>query len=180
MKPFDIVAAMDRRCGIARGGGLPWHLPVDLAHFRRVTRTTASAARQNAVIMGRKTWESIPPRLRPLPGRRNVVVSRSTSLALPAGVLLAENLDQALERLAAPPVAETVEGIFVAGGGEIYALALPRPECRLLVLTRIDADFDCDTFFPELPGWFAKVEVLDEGHDNDLPYCIEVWKSHQH
>jgi len=118
---------------IGRDGKLPWHLPEDLAHFKRTTLGCP-------VIMGRKTWDSLPERFRPLPGRRNVVVTRQDDWAAP-GAECAGGLDEALALTAAEPK------VFVMGGGELYALALPRADT--LLLTEVDADLEGDTFFPE-------------------------------
>lgn len=74
---FQIVVAATRKLGIGKAGTMPWKLPGDMAYFKELTMRTADPAKQNAVVMGRKTWESIPPKFRPLPGRVNVVLSRS-------------------------------------------------------------------------------------------------------
>lgn len=74
---LHIVVAATKKLGIGKGGGMPWKLPGDMAYFKDLTTRTADSSKQNAVVMGRKTWESIPPKFRPLPGRVNVVLSRS-------------------------------------------------------------------------------------------------------
>ncbi|MEE4297215.1 MAG: dihydrofolate reductase [Wenzhouxiangella sp.] len=126
-----LIAAMARKQVIGRAGGMPWHLPADLQHFKSLTLG-------HPVIMGRKTYESIG---RPLPGRKNIVVSRSAPL-LPAEVEVADSLSGALERVAPG------EQAMVIGGGQIYAEALPL--ANRLELTLIDAEIDGDTHFPEL------------------------------
>lgn len=127
-----LIAAVSRNGVIGRGNALPWHLPEDLAHFKR---TTLGAA----VVMGRRTWESLPPRFRPLPGRRNVVLTRDAAWQAP-GAERAGSLDEALTLLA------DQRKVFVIGGATLYAHALPRVD--EVVLTEIDADFDGDAHFP--------------------------------
>lgn len=169
---FEIIVAADAADGIARAGDLPWHLPGDLAHFKRTTSGTRDPALRNAVIMGRRTWASIPARFRPLPGRLNVVISRQADYALPEGVGLASSLDSALRRAAADP---SVERLFVVGGGQIYAEALASPACAAVHLTRVAGEFGCDTFFPPLgPAWerFAAGAPISEGGTS---YVIELW-----
>ena len=136
MTELVLIAAVARNGVIGDGEKMPWHLPEDLAHFRRATQGCP-------VIMGRRTWESLPARFRPLPGRRNVVVTRQTDWS-DAGAEVAHSLDEALARLAEAP------RVFVIGGGQLYAQALAQAD--ELVLTEIDADFDGDTCFPEWRG----------------------------
>ncbi|MFZ2736984.1 MAG: dihydrofolate reductase [Burkholderiaceae bacterium] len=117
---------------------LPWHLPEDLAHFKRTTLGSP-------VIMGRKTWDSIPARFRPLPGRINIVVTRQSGW-LAQGALCAHSLPQAIGLC--PPDAQA----WVIGGAEIYAQALDLAETA--VVTEIDADFEGDAFAPQFgPEW---------------------------
>jgi dihydrofolate reductase len=127
-----IVAAVARNGCIGKDGGLPWHIPDDLRHFRDVTMGTV-------VVMGRKTWESIPERFRPLAGRTNVVVTRQASYPLPTGVERAASLEAAL-------AAHAGDAVVVAGGGTLYAGALDRAD--VLELTHVHRDVDGDTFFP--------------------------------
>lgn len=140
MREFEIVVAADEEGGIGRDGALPWSLPGDLALFRKLTTGDGG----NTVIMGRHTWESIPERFRPLPGRRNVVLSRRGVRGLPDGVLQADSLERGLEQ--ADPAGE----VFVIGGGAVYREALALPACRRVHLTRVEGYFDCDTFFPAI------------------------------
>ena len=127
-----VIAAVARNGAIGKDNALLWHEPDDLKHFRRVTMGCP-------VIMGRKTWDSLPARFRPLPGRRNVVITRDPAWRT-AGVEAADSLDAALALLGGAPKA------FVIGGAQTYALALPHAD--ELVLTEIDADLAGDTFFP--------------------------------
>ncbi|WP_062301307.1 dihydrofolate reductase [Demequina subtropica] len=120
---------------IGLDGTMPWHLPEDLAHFQELTRG-------HAVIMGRRTWESLPPRFRPLPGRVNVVV---TSGEAPAGATRASSLPDALETAAA--LAPGTDR-WVIGGGGLFAEALAHADA--LEITEIDAVVDGDTFAPPL------------------------------
>jgi dihydrofolate reductase len=173
---FDMVVAADDELGIARGGDLPWHLPGDLAHCKRLTTETTDPARHNAVIMGRRTWLSIPPRFRPLPRRVNVVLSRDPDFGPEPPALGAVSLDAALARLDEPDLAALVERVFVVGGGEIYAQAMESAACRDLYITRIEGRFDCDTFFPPFEDRFDLREVMGEGKDGDVAYRIEVWR----
>lgn len=131
---LGIIYARARNGVIGQGGVMPWHLPEDLAHFKQ---TTLGAP----VIMGRKTWESVPPKFRPLPGRRNIVITRDAAWQA-AGAERAGSLDEAIA------LCQDAERAWVTGGGEIYRLALPRAD--LAVVTEIDADFAGDTFAPEL------------------------------
>jgi dihydrofolate reductase len=126
-----VIAAMAKNRVIGRQGGMPWHLPADLRHFKALTVG-------HPVIMGRKTFESIG---QPLPNRLNVVVSR-TSPSLPRGVETAENLVAAFAMVNSSP------RVMVIGGGQIYEEALPLADD--LELTLIDAEIDGDTHFPAL------------------------------
>jgi dihydrofolate reductase len=130
-----LVAAVAANGVIGRGNELVFRHPADAKHFRD---TTMGAP----VIMGRKTWESLPARFRPLPGRRNIVATRQASYAA-EGAEVAASLDAALALAAAAP------RVFVIGGGELYAQALPR--AGELVLTEVQAALDGDVHFPSWP-----------------------------
>ena len=124
---------------IGANGIMPWHLPEDLAHFRSVTQG-------GAVIMGRRTWDSLPERFRPLPDRRNVVITRQRDWAA-EGASVAHTLDDAL--------ALTEGDLWVIGGAEVYGLALPYADT--LEVTEIDADITGDTFAPAVTAAWTRV-----------------------
>ena len=141
-----LIAALDRHHAIGRGGGLLWHESDDQKNFRRVTMGCP-------VIMGRKTWDSLPERFRPLPGRRNLVVTRNAQWQA-SGAERAASLDEALAKVV------QADKVFVIGGGELYALALPRAD--ELVLTEIDTAYaDAETFFPA----FDRSRFVETSHE---------------
>ncbi|GKT25909.1 dihydrofolate reductase [Acidovorax sp. SUPP3334] len=143
---------------IGKDGTMPWHLPEDLAHFRQLTHGCP-------VVMGRKTWDSLPPRFRPLPGRANIVVTRQTGWQA-EGALSAASLGEALQMAAAQGSAPT----WVIGGAQIYAQALPL--ATRIEATEIGRDFEGDAHAPDLgPEW---VETAREHHVSaaGLPYSF--------
>lgn len=131
MRLTAVVAATENDV-IGRDNGMPWHLPADLKHFKDVTLGSP-------VLMGRKTFEAIG---RPLPGRRNLVLSRDATFA-PPGVEVVRSLDEAIG------LAGDVPELMVIGGAALYALALPRIE--RVHLTRLHMRVDGDAYFPMLP-----------------------------
>jgi len=130
--PLHMIYARARNGVIGNLGQLPWHLPEDLAHFKRTTLG-------QPVVMGRVTWESLPEKFRPLPGRSNVVVSRQTSFSA-AGAQLASSLEAAMALF--PPA----EIIWLIGGAQLYAKGLSL--ASQIVVTEIDADYEGDAFAP--------------------------------
>jgi dihydrofolate reductase len=154
------IAAMSANRVIGDHDRLPWRLPEDLARFKRLTMG-------GTLLLGRKTYESIG---RPLPGRQTVVVSRQPGYA-PEGVTVASSIEEALEK------AER-EQVWIAGGAEIYRQALDRAE--RLHLTRIEAEFPGDAFFPELDPrvWrMVEEERREAGEGFPHPYRFEVWEA---
>ena len=132
--PLHMIYARARNGVIGKQGQLPWHLPEDLAHFKRTTLG-------QAVVMGRVTWESLPEKFRPLPGRTNVVVSRQTSFEA-TGAQVVSSLEAAMALF------PTNEVVWLIGGAQLYAQALPL--VSQIVVTEIDADFEGDAFAPML------------------------------
>lgn len=127
---LTIVVAMDARRGIGIDNKLPWHLPEDLAHFKRVTLG-------RPIIMGRKTFDSIG---RPLPGRRNIVVTRNAGWRH-EGVEVAHSLQEAVALAG-------IESASIIGGAQIFTEALDLADS--MIVTHIDKQYPCDTFFPEI------------------------------
>jgi dihydrofolate reductase len=152
-----LVAAVARNGVIGRGQQLPWHLPEDLRHFRTATLGLP-------VIMGRRTWDSLPAARRPLPGRRNLVVTRQPWWRA-AGAEAVPSLDAALALIAG------AERACVIGGAELYAAALPQAD--ELLLTEIDRDIDGDVHFPP---WDRSryIETAREAHRAAVPDDFEV------
>jgi len=131
---LHMIYARARNGVIGSRGQLPWHLPEDLAHFKRTTLG-------QPVVMGRVTWESLPEKFRPLPGRANVVVSRQNHLAL-HGAQVVPSLEAAVALF---PASET---IWLIGGAQLYAQGLSL--AQQIVVTEIDADFEGDAYAPTL------------------------------
>ncbi|KAI1426242.1 dihydrofolate reductase [Xylaria sp. FL1777] len=212
MPPLELtlIVAATRNMGIGRNGTLPWTgLKKEMAYFTRVTKRLPSILNQdgnsspamNAVIMGRKTWDSIPPKFRPLKGRLNIVISRSHADP-PAEDVNAEteavkvgSLEQAIQYLQSRSTTTQTGKVFVIGGAQIYAAALQLKEARRVLLTRILSDFECDAFFPsqlsEAEGdsgseWIRKSkddldrwtgETVPEGiqEENQTRYEFQMW-----
>jgi dihydrofolate reductase len=132
--PLHMIYARARNGVIGKQGQLPWHLPEDLAHFKRTTLG-------QPVVMGRVTWESLPEKFRPLPGRSNVVVSRQPSFSAPGAQVVA-SLDDAIALF--PPT----EVIWLIGGAQLYAQGMAK--ASRIVVTEIDADYEGDAYAPSL------------------------------
>jgi dihydrofolate reductase len=157
-----LIAAVARDGAIGRANELLWNEPQDQKHFRASTMGFP-------VIMGRKTWESLPARFRPLPGRRNIVVTRNAGYGAP-GAELAASLEAALG------LTQDADKAFVMGGGELYAAALPLAD--ELVLTEIDAVFPgADTFFPAVDPtrWAVADRQTHHGADG-TPFAFVTYR----
>ena len=156
MAKLHLIFARAANGVIGIHGALPWHLPEDMAHFKRTTLGCP-------VVMGRKTWDSLPAKFRPLPGRLNIVVTRQADWQA-EGALRAGSIAEAAALCAADSDA------WVIGGAEIYAQALPLASTA--VVTEIGAEFDGDAYAPSFgPEW---VEVSREAHTSStgLPYSF--------
>ncbi|MEC5212132.1 dihydrofolate reductase [Polaromonas sp. CG_9.5] len=146
MPRISLIYARAANGVIGQNNAMPWHLPEDLAHFKRLTQGWP-------VIMGRKTWDSLPPRFRPLPGRTNIVITRQPDWKQ-AGALTAASLDAALK------LCQQSEQVWVIGGAQIYAHAEPLAHC--IEVTEIAQDFEGDAFAPPLSD--AWQETAREAH----------------
>ena len=159
-----LIAALASNRAIGKDNALLWQLPEDLRHFRATTRG-------KPVIMGRKTWESLPDSFRPLPGRHNIVVSRDPTY--PAdGATLATSLADAVRLAAAQANADEV---FVIGGAALYREALPLAD--RLYLTEIEQSFDGDVFFPEVsPHDWQEISRQRGAADAGLRFSFVVYQ----
>ena len=157
-----MIAALAKKQVIGKNNLMPWHMPADLAHFKRVTLG-------KPVLRGRKTFESIG---RPLPGRRNLVISRNPDYQA-EGIEVVGSVEAALALLAG----SSVEELMVIGGGHLYAEMLPSADC--LYLTRIDLAVEGDTRFPAFDdGQWQRVDCESHPADekNPHPYSFETWQ----
>ena len=139
MPEIVIIAAVAKNRAIGKDNQLLWNIPQDMAHFKALTAG-------HTVVMGRKTWESLPPRFRPLPGRRNIVISRQADYAAP-GAELADSLENAL-KLASTADAGGAGAVFVIGGEQIYRQAMAVAD--RLEITEVDLAPEADAWFPEI------------------------------
>ncbi len=170
MRTFAIVVACDGSRGIGKAGGLPWKLPGEMAYFKRIT-SEASSGKQNAVVMGRTTYESIPPKFRPLQGRFNVVLSRAADYA-PRGAISTSSLENALELL---DDRDDIDRVFVIGGGQVYRDALAHPLCTQAYVTRVKGNFACDTFLPAFEDAFRLISSAPQ-REGDSEYAFELYE----
>ncbi len=160
-----LVAARARNGVIGRDGDLPWRLKSDLQRFKALTLG-------KPVIMGRKTWDSLPKR--PLPGRMNIVLSRDGAFE-PKGALVCERFEEALAMAREQASEDGVDEVCVIGGAALYALALPK--ARRLYLTEVETDAEGDTHFPAFDeaAWTeAAREAHAAGEDDDCGFTFRV------
>ena len=160
---LSLIAAVARNRAIGKDNQLLWHLPEDMKHFRETTRG-------KPVVMGRKTWESLPEKFRPLPGRQNIVVSRDPAYKA-HGADLAGSLEGALA------LAGGAEEVFVIGGAQIYAQALPLAD--RFYLTRVFRAYEGDTHFPEWDEaqWrLLSSESFASGANYPYPFAFETYE----
>ncbi|MEJ6489473.1 dihydrofolate reductase [Leucobacter sp. USCH14] len=162
-----MIWAQARGGAIGRNGEMPWRLPEDAAFFKEQTLGAP-------VIMGRGTWESLPARFRPLPGRENFVVTRTPEYDAP-GATVMPSLETALETLEGATGAE--DRVWIMGGGQLYRAAMRYAE--ELVVTRIGLDVpDADTFAPEIgPEWTLVDPGTLETSRTGLEYRFERWRT---
>ena len=162
MTVLSLIAAVARNRAIGKDNRLLWHLPDDMRYFRETTRG-------KTVIMGRRTWESLPEKFRPLPGRNNIVVSHNPGYVA-SGAQLATSLAQAAV------LADSKENeAFVIGGADLYRQALPIAE--KLYLTEITAEFAGDVFFPSFsPSEWQEVSRSPLFKHEGLEYTFAVYR----
>ena len=155
---ISLIVAKAKNNVIGKNNTLPWHLPVDMKYFKETTI-------HHHVIMGRKTFESI--KSKPLPNRVNIVITRKPDYNTPLGCHVASSLEEAIE--IANNNGETEA--FIAGGSEIYRLAVPLVD--KMYITEVDADIEGDTFFPiyEPKDWIEEKSVFHKADDNNPYNC---------
>ncbi|XP_043564131.1 dihydrofolate reductase [Chiloscyllium plagiosum] len=182
---LNCIVAVCPNMGIGKDGNFPWYpvrLNKELKYFQKMTTTPSVEGKINAVIMGRKTWFSIPEKFRPLKDRINIVLSRELK-EMPKGAnYLARDLESALVHLDSPELQDKVDLVWIIGGSSLYKEAMGSPMSHRLFVTRVLQDFESDTFLPEinlnqfklLPK-FPDVPA-DVQEDNGIQYKFEVYE----
>lgn len=159
-----LIAAQASNRVIGRDNSMPWHLPEDLKYFKRVTMG-------KPVVMGRKTFESIG---RPLPGRLNIVITRQADWSAPAGMMVVDSVDRALEQAVRYGEEKGLDEVMVIGGGQIYERALPL--AGRVYLTQIQQAFAGDAVFPPLGEEWQQVACEDgESAESGLKYSFLIF-----
>lgn len=159
-----IIVATDENNGIGKNGKMPWNLKDELKHFQAVTTKTKDSEKQNMVIMGRTTWYSIPEKHRPLKNRRNIVLTRESETNT-KDVTFCNSMDEALGK-----ANENTENIFIMGGASVYKQAIENNITDGIFVTRLHKEYDCDTFFPEIPPRFDQKTSLGKGTEGGIDF----------
>lgn len=183
VRPLNCIAAVSQNMGIGKDGDLPWPpLRNEFKHFQRMTTTSSAEGKQNLVIMGRKTWFSIPEKNRPLKDRINLVLSRELKEPPQGAHFLAKSLDDALELIEQPELTNKVDMVWIVGGSAVYREAINKPGHHRLFVTRIMQEFESDVFFPEID--LEKYKLLPEypgvpsdvQEEKGIKYKFEVYE----
>jgi dihydrofolate reductase len=161
----SIIAAVPENRAIGKDNQLVWNLPKDMAFFTSTTKG-------HHVIMGRKNYESIPPKYRPLPGRTNIVVTRQKDYSAPEAHVV-NSIDEGIELAKKAGEKE----VFVIGGGQIYEVALKNDLVDVMYLTHIHHEFEGDTFFPKFDSskW-EREQIMHHEQDEKNPYDFDVYR----
>ncbi|XP_027736729.1 dihydrofolate reductase [Myiozetetes cayanensis] len=182
-RSLNSIVAVSQNMGIGKDGRLPWPpLRNEYKYFQRMTSTSHVEGKQNALIMGKKTWFSIPEKNRPLKDRINIVLSRELKEAPKGAHYLSKSLDDALALLDSPELKSKVDMVWIVGGTSVYKAAMEKPIHHRLFVTRILKEFESDTFFPEInykdyrllteyPGVPADIQ-----EENGIQYKFEVYE----
>ncbi|MDR1725386.1 MAG: dihydrofolate reductase [Bacteroidales bacterium] len=160
MKNFNIIVAIDNKGGIGKNGNLLWHISEDLRYFKKITNGCT-------VIMGRKTWESLP--FKPLKNRRNIIMTNNFEYNTNTKAEVIHSLNEVFSKI------NDTETVFCIGGGKIYEQFLPY--CDTIYITKVFADFEADTFFPNISEQhFSLIEkspvYIDDNTNLKYQFCI--------
>ncbi|KAK9691058.1 hypothetical protein RND81_09G173200 [Saponaria officinalis] len=177
-RTYQVVVAATREGGLGKDGKMAWHIPTDSRFFEDVTTKTSNPEKMNAVIMGRKSWDAVPPDYRPFCGRINVIVTRSLNFDVEGleNALVCRSLDTALELLALPPYDDLVETVFNIGGGVLLRETLNAPACDAIHITEMETSIECDTFIPSIDTysfhpWYSSFPLVE----NNIRYSFVTY-----
>ncbi|XP_071941249.1 dihydrofolate reductase-like [Antedon mediterranea] len=181
LKKFNIIVAVSKDMGIGVNGDLPWRLRKDMKQFKLLTSNAIVDGKKNAVVMGRKTWNSIPKKFRPLQNRVNVVLSRNLSDPPPGADYLCGSLEKAINLLSQESIGDQIDLVWIIGGSEVYKEAMKSPQCHQLYITRVDSTVECDAFFPAIDSSkYTKISLPNidetEQEENGIKFKYEVYE----
>lgn len=163
MTKFSLIVAMDREHGIGKNNDLMWHLPRDMRFFKSTTE-------KHVVIMGRKNYDSIPEKYRPLSDRLNVIITRNQDFRAP-DCMVFYSLEEALNHFE-----NDSREIFIIGGGEIYKMAMNLRSLYQMYITHVNGVFNADTFFPDFDkSRWVKEELIQQPIDEKHEYTFETF-----
>eukprot|EP01091_Cochliopodium_minus_P013594 TRINITY_DN4411_c0_g1_i1.p1 TRINITY_DN4411_c0_g1~~TRINITY_DN4411_c0_g1_i1.p1 ORF type:complete len:499 (+),score=108.65 TRINITY_DN4411_c0_g1_i1:34-1497(+) len=181
MKNFSVIVASDLKNGIGLKGKLPWNLPEEVKYFKEVT-TKSKKNFYNAVIMGKKTYESIPEKFRPLKERYNVVLTSDKNYKkdnnIPESVFVTTSLRHALYHLSSPDYEDKLDEIFVIGGAGLIKESLKHPLCDKIYLTQIRQEYDCDTFIEPIDrdNFYIDVDYTRKIKEGEVEYYNQLYR----
>ncbi len=170
-KLVALILAIDENNWLWKENTLAWKIKADMSYFKEITTWTISPERQNAVVMGRKTWESIPEKFRPLHHRRNYIITRDENFQGWDGHF--NNLDSCLDTLISDP---SIESIYIIGGSQIYNEAINKDVADSIYLTQIFWTFDCDVFFTWVPDNYSLDIIGEKQEENGIFFKFLVYK----
>ena len=166
---LNIIVAHTRRGGIGIGNKIPWELPKDMKFFKKMTIGDGN----NSVIMGRKTWESIPCNYKPLVSRKNIIISTTMEDTVDNGdIKICRSLGEAIDYCDD----KKYDYNWIVGGARLYDFALNNYLVDRVYITKIDENISCDTFFPRIDDDFYKASSSDTMTDNDINFVFECHK----
>ena len=171
---YRIITALSKNRGIGYRGKLPWNIRKDMNFFKNTTSTVLNKKKLNAVVCGRTTWESIPPKFRPLPNRLNIVLS--SSMPEEENVTVCRNLDEVHDYIYQNR--KKIESTYVIGGTSVYKQFLDNDLVSDVYFTEIDKDYQCDVFMPELDNDKFKLISSKEDSENDVNMKFNHYQYH--
>ncbi|KAJ8976693.1 hypothetical protein NQ317_018206 [Molorchus minor] len=179
---LNLIAAACENMGIGKNGNLPWRLKTEMEFFTRMTSATKDKNKKNVVIMGRRTWDSIPKKFKPLNNRINCVLSKSDlDFSTYNDVYGFKSLEECIKRLESDEFHGKWETVWVIGGSNIYKDSMESEHFFRLYLTKIFKTYDCDTFFPNMPGNVKKVSDPDVPEEvqkeDDVEFVYHIYQN---
>lgn len=178
MTKFHMILAVDEKLGLWKDNTLSWRISEDMRYFKNTTSDTQDLAKHNALIMWRKTWESIPAKYRPLPDRVNCVLSRSITdesidSKIDDFVLYFNSLQSCLDELEQK---NNIEDVYIIWGAFLYNQVISDERLDKIYITRVFWNYDCDVFFDGIPDDFSLESYSDEQEEKWIKFRFEVWK----